>query len=226
MCFSAKASFIASSLLAIAGTLTLKQVKDKSQIIFASMPILFSIQQFCEAIIWLVNDKFDDTSYLMKFFSYIFLTFALIIWPIVIPLSLMKLEKNLEVKKYLKIILSLGISWSSLFVFILFTEKVTIDTNCSNIYYSVQMPFYFNYNIALIIYCLTTILPFFISKQKVMKLFGILLLISCLVSYFYWNTFLTSVWCYFAALLSISVYAIIRWQNLREEYIKVLSKHL
>lgn len=226
MCFSAKASFIASSLLALIGTLTIRQVKNRSQRVFASIPSLFATQQFCEGLIWKFKEQFSDTSYLIRFMSYIFLTFALIIWPIVIPLSMLNLESDLKIKKYLKIILCLGISWASFFIFILFKEKLTIDTTCSNIYYKVHMPFYFDYNLALVIYCITTILPFFISKQKSMKIFGLLLLGSCLITYFYWYNFLTSVWCFFASLISVVIYFIIRWQNLREYYLRVLDKYL
>lgn len=226
MCFSAKASFIASSLLALIGSFSLKKVKDKSQILFAFIPILFSIQQFSEGLIWVFKNRLPENSYLIKFLSYIFLTFALIIWPIFIPLALLKLEKNLNVKKYLKIILSLGICWSLFFIFIISKEKLIVNLNCSSIYYKIELPYYINYDLLLIFYTLLTIAPFFISKQKVLKIFGLLLSFSCLISYIYWYSFLTSVWCFFAALLSLSVYLIIRWQNLREEYLKVLDKYL
>lgn len=226
MCFSAKASFITSALLSLIGIFTIKEVKDRSQLLFASIPILFAIQQFSEGLIWHFKDKFSEISYLIKFFSYIFLTFALIIWPIVIPLSLLSLEKNLETKKRLKAILLLGIIWAIAFILILFNENVIVNTELLHIYYKVNIPFDFDYKTALITYCITTIVPFFISKQKSVKIFGLLLLISCLISYYYWYNFLTSVWCFFAALLSTFVYLIIKWNNLRNYYIKALSKHL
>ena len=53
MCFSATASFGASTILMGAGIVTLKMVKDPKQIMFASIPILFSIQQFTEGFVWL-----------------------------------------------------------------------------------------------------------------------------------------------------------------------------
>lgn len=53
MCFSATASFTASAVLGITGIATLRQVKFKSLIFLACLPLLFAIQQFNEGLIWL-----------------------------------------------------------------------------------------------------------------------------------------------------------------------------
>lgn len=225
MCFSAKASFIASISLGFIGLATLKQVKKKTQLLFALIPLMFSIQQFSEGLIWLLKDNFSTNHILIKSLSYIFLNFALIIWPIVIPLSLYNLEEDKSRRSYLKMLLSLGLSWAILFSVVLLKEQVFVAIECSHIYYNVHVPFYKNYNLALTVYGMTTILPFFISTRKSMKIFGTLLLFSCLISYVCWYNYLTSVWCFFAALLSLSVYVIIKWQNIKENYLTVLNRY-
>lgn len=52
MCFSAGASFSAGAVLAVIGAASLKQVQRPSQIAFASIPMLFSIQQVAEGVLW------------------------------------------------------------------------------------------------------------------------------------------------------------------------------
>ena len=53
MCFSANASFIAGATISAIGVVTLKKVKAPSQIVFASIPLIFGVQQLSEGVLWL-----------------------------------------------------------------------------------------------------------------------------------------------------------------------------
>ena len=59
------------------------------------------------------------------------------------------------------------------------------------------------------VYLIVTITPFFISGIKRTRLMGILMFLSCLVTAIFFTQYLTSVWCFFAALLSGVVYWIL-----------------
>ena len=92
MCFSAGASFGASALLLGVGIGTIKKTQSSRMLAFASVPILFGVQQLSEGILWLsfTNPElvsWQNTSIL------IFLLFALVIWPVWTPFAvwLMKL---------------------------------------------------------------------------------------------------------------------------------------
>ena len=100
MCFSAGASFGASALLLVGGYATLKKVKQPNQMMFAAIPLIFSIQQFTEGFVWL---SFQDPGFysLQHVFSNIFLFFALIVWPIWVPVSILQLEEEAKRKKIL-----------------------------------------------------------------------------------------------------------------------------
>ncbi len=65
-------------------------------------------------------------------------------------------------------------------------------------------------SIAFVFYLITTIAPFFISSVKRMWVFGILIAVSCVVTGIFFSQYLTSVWCFFAAVISIIVYWILR----------------
>jgi hypothetical protein len=56
MCFSATANFVGSGVLATIGVATLIQVKDRREILFASLPALFAVHQFIEGFVWLGLD--------------------------------------------------------------------------------------------------------------------------------------------------------------------------
>jgi hypothetical protein len=51
MCFSASASFGAGIVLAVIGVATIKKREQPSQIYFATIPFLFSIQQVSEGFL-------------------------------------------------------------------------------------------------------------------------------------------------------------------------------
>lgn len=60
------------------------------------------------------------------------------------------------------------------------------------------------------IYLVTSIAPLFISTIKRTYVLGILMSVSCLVTIVFFTQFLTSVWCFFAATMSLVIYWILR----------------
>jgi len=93
MCFSAEASFAVAGVLTVVGWYTNKCVKTKQQKPFALIPWLFAIQQAAEGFVWL-SAKGHIALCWGLYASYIFLLFALAIWPVWIPFSLLALERG------------------------------------------------------------------------------------------------------------------------------------
>ena len=93
MCFSAGASFGAGVVLSVIGIASLKKVQTPSQIVFASVPLIFSVQQITEGFLWLAlsNPAF---AFLQQFTTYTFLFFAQVVWPMWVPLAIFLLEKE------------------------------------------------------------------------------------------------------------------------------------
>ena len=56
MCFSATSSFAASLVIGTIGVATLRHVREPRALLFASVPMLFSLHQFCEGMVWLGLD--------------------------------------------------------------------------------------------------------------------------------------------------------------------------
>ena len=93
MCFSATASFSAGVVLTVIGIATLKKVQHPSQIMFASIPLIFAVQQITEGVLWLA---LPSTAYpaIQVSFTYIFLFFAQVVWLLWVPLAILLLEKK------------------------------------------------------------------------------------------------------------------------------------
>lgn len=89
MCFSATASFTASAVLGFVGAATLIKTQNKKAWLLAAVPMLFSLQQFVEGLLWLSLKNHSEYTLPL---TYIFLFFALLLWPIYVPIMALVME--------------------------------------------------------------------------------------------------------------------------------------
>lgn len=205
MCFSAGASFGAAAVLSIVGAVAVIKAKTIPQGLFAAIPFIFSIQQVAEGMLWLSFNRDDIPG--RSFFTYVFLVFAIMFWPIWIPFTTRLLEKDVIRKKILTMILVAGIIVSVGFAGIILLYPLEAVATHHHINYNLDLPpaidnimWLFN-----ILYFTTTIISTFISSTKRMKLLGIVFIAAYLFAIYFYNGAVLSVWCYFAALLSIVI---------------------
>ena len=59
-------------------------------------------------------------------------------------------------------------------------------------------------------YLIATLVPFFVSSVKRTYILGIIIGLSFIVSFVFFRLYLTSVWCFFAAVISFLIYYTIR----------------
>jgi hypothetical protein len=208
MCFSAEASFAGSAVISAIGVVTLTKAKKPTQIPFAAIPLIFGIQQCAEGVLW-ITLKSDTADRLQYAGVYIFLITALVIWPTMVPLSIWLLEKGKQRRKVLAGLIVAGGIVSLFYAGCLILYDVYPQIQNFHIIYVDEFPSVL-VKIAFVIYLVATITPLFVSSVKLMWLFGVLLAVSCLISGIFFVEYLTSVWCFFAALISIAIYWILR----------------
>lgn len=63
-------------------------------------------------------------------------------------------------------------------------------------------------------YLAVVALPFFVSSVSLLAWLGVLLIISCAVTILFWTIAFTSVWCFFAAILSASILYVLKTQKI------------
>jgi hypothetical protein len=208
MCFSAGASFAAGAVIAVAGVATMTKVSKPPQRLFASIPFLFAIQQIAEGFLWLTLRN-PDQVVLQKISTYFFLIPADVLWPILIPLAMILMEENSIRRNIIKIFLYTGILLSIYYSVCMLLFRINpVIMNC-HIYYGGTFPAKLMMP-AFLLYVTVTIAPLFISTVKKMYIFGILMFVACVVSAIFYTKNVTSVWCFFAALLSVLIYWILK----------------
>ncbi len=208
MCFSAAASFTAGAVIAAAGVAATTKVAKPSQRLFASIPFIFAIQQIAEGVLWLTLNN-PDQVVLQKISTYLFLIPADVLWPVLIPLSILLMEENGKKRRILRIFLYAGILLSLYYSTCMLLFRVNpVIMNC-HIYYGGTFPKVLMLP-AFLVYITVTIAPLFISTVKRMYIFGILMFVACVVSAVFYTKNVTSVWCFFAALLSVVIFWILK----------------
>ncbi len=215
MCFSTAASFGASAVISVVGAVAITTAQTKAQRLFAAIPFIFSIQQFFEGLLWL-SIKNPDFVTDRSVPAYFFLFFALVVWPVYIPFTIWMLEKEKRRKKILSILLGIGTIISACLGSILLLYPVHVMAAHHHIHFSFDLPL-FAKNLtwlSSLLYFIPTMIAPFISGNKRMIWLGIVFIASYIFSLIFFSGFLVSVWCYFAALLSIVVLWIV-WE-LRE----------
>jgi len=207
MCFSASASFIAGATLTVIGVASIKKTKKPSEIPFASIPLLFALQQITEGFVWLSLTN-PDYAFLEGFSAHAFIFFAQVVWPFWVPFSFLKFEQNKDSNITGKLLVGTGAILAAVLAYYLFTYPVKAEVLGSHISYNQDYPERFRL-LGGLLYVVVTIAPPFISSMKKTWILGSTIFLSYIITEIFYTQYIVSVWCYFAALLSSLVLWII-----------------
>ena len=212
MCFSLEASVAGGLVISSIGVASLNKVRAPSQILFASVPLVFGIQQLSEGVVWLALGG-PEYAHLEKYGTYTFLFIARVLWPMLMPLAALMMEEDRKRKKILRVMLGMGLSVSLYYTYCLIFLNVAPKITGNHIQYISDFPESLAVPV-FIIYFLAGVPPLFISSIKSTRLLGALMFIASVVTGIFYVEYLTSVWCFFAAGVSVVVYWIVREKQL------------
>lgn len=205
MCFSAEVSFTAAAVLGAIALVTLvKSKKNPDRYLIAAIPIFFALQQLTEGIQWLYYQGTLGTEQGASAARELFLFIALIIWPFWIPLSVLVAERKPEKRKILYGFLLIGLLDSIYNGYMSLGQPTQASIYENSIYYHIKVAVN-----SVWFYGIATVLPWFFTSTPKAKILGLGFGLGYAVSaWFYYATF-TSVWCFFAAINSAIIYAMV-----------------
>ena len=207
MCFTAGASFTASAVLATAGTATLREVRSKRELLLAMFPVIFSVHQLIEGVLWLILGR-GQLRHLAQWLSISYLVIAYCFWPIVSPAALYLIEPDIPQKKRFVPLLVLGVGTSVYLLSYMLLGHVEASIVHCSISYDAGIPYP---DASTVLYAIAVLLPFFFSSYRPILALGVMNLILCSVTYYRYHVTFDSVWCFFAAAFSINIYLFFRW---------------
>ncbi|MBT9491934.1 MAG: hypothetical protein IV107_06215 [Paucibacter sp.] len=201
MCFSATASFTAGALLLGIGTLTLRAARSPRELPFAAIPLLFALQQLIEGVIWLTFNT--EAPLLNTVMTHVYSFFSHVLWPIYLPVAVLMIELPGQRRRALIALAAAGAAVGTYLLYVLVAFPVTSRPTGKHVEY--DSPHFFAATVMTLYLLSTTVSPL-LSTHRMVRVFGALALLSFGGAYYFYAMWFISVWCFFAALLSIVIY--------------------
>ena len=201
MCFSATASFSAGAILLGLGAMTLKSARRPRELPFAAIPLLFAIQQLSEGVIWLTFRY--EAPQLNTVMTDVYSFFSHVLWPIYVPLAVLLMEPSGWRRRALLVFVAAGVVVGGYLLYVMVAYPVVSRLTGQHIEY--VSPHFFA-AATMTLYLMSITFSLFLSTHRMVKLFGVLALLSFAAAYFFYATWFISVWCFFAALMSVTIF--------------------
>lgn len=204
MCFSAAANFIVGGAVSVIGLGTLAQVTRPRDWVLAALPLSLGLHQLVEGIVWL-GLQGDVSPAIGAAASGIVVVFALVLLPLLIPLGVwlsMRGERD-------RILLPFVFGGAGLGAWVAGSLAVTPLTAVMN-EYSISYEGSVVGAGTTAAYILVTIGPLVGSGRPVLVAFGVLNLIVIAVVLAIEAFGFTSLWCIYAAIVSLVIYTDLR----------------
>ena len=213
MCFSATASFLVAAGAGAVGIATLRGTSSPAERPLAAIPLLFSVQQASEGALWLVLGDANPGP-LAWIFTQLYLSFALVIWPIYTPAAVM-LTEPVPWRRWVMFGCGLcGVSISSFFLVQLLTLQNEGYVSGHHILYrtEVKSPLF-----AGTVYLTACALALSMSSHRTLVLFGGVIFAAAVITYVTMPDAFVSVWCFYAAAGSIFTFLHFRQRAARTQ---------
>jgi hypothetical protein len=201
VCFSAAANFVGSTALGAIGVVTLSKVKHRRELLFASLPILFAVHQFIEGFVWLGLDGILSPA-VTHDMGAAFMLYAQGLLPFLLPLSVMMFEPTGASRRRMAPLVVLGGATTLYILWALTAFPTEVYVKANTIVYINQAT---NNTAVAVFYVIATCGSLFLSKIRVMVLFGAANLVILLIVMAFKRYAFTSLWCAYAAIASVII---------------------
>lgn len=211
MCFSASVSYGSAALLVATGAATTIGNTSNSVRMIAAVPFLFGLQQIAEGVIWQTMAE-AGVPIARHMGALVFLFFAYVIWTAWIPWSLFFIEPVLRRRKILKFLGFFGCGCGAMASWVLFGVEVrAYVTGHSLAYAFYDLHRTWPPNLEASLYLISTVIPFFVSSLRTIKIAGYLIAASMILARIINEEAASSIWCLFAALISFFIAVNVLW---------------
>jgi hypothetical protein len=208
MCFSTSASFAAAGLTTLAGAAALRESRTAGARLLAGVPLLFAVHQFAEGVLWLALAEPARASWGEAAMD-VYLIVSKVVWPVWVPLAILLLETDQRRRRSLAVLLVVGLLLAPALAYGLAAYPVTANIAGHHVQYRQGSPPLFRW-ITDLAYPLAVVVPPLIASSRLTRLVGMLLVASLVLTKIFYFYYFASVWCFFAAIISVLVVLIVQ----------------
>jgi hypothetical protein len=208
MCFSTEASLVAAAILCPAGAVAMHHAYSAkpSYFAFATLPMLFGLQQLFEGLVWIAGGV-PDVAWIERF-SLAYMFFSWLAWPVWVPLMTYFMETCKRRYIYLLFAILGGMIGAMQFLPYLAHEGWLITTFLPHaVVYegTVLFDLIFRREITYALYLFVIVAPLLTSSDQHARTFGLLITGVLIIVFLFFRYAYVSVFCFGGALASLYI---------------------
>jgi Family of unknown function (DUF6629) len=201
MCFSPEADFTVGAVVAGIGVETLRRIRSPRELIVGALPLLFGIHQLIEGFVWLglrgqVSSGLGDVA------KEAYIVYAHAVLPAIVPVGFMLIEPDRRRWRWLSPMACLGLLLGVYLLWQVTAYPIGAQEAAHCINYTTHTP---NDVAVTLLYVLVTCGPALISSRRYLRWFGAVSLVGLIATAFVRVDELTSLWCLYAAMVSVLI---------------------
>jgi hypothetical protein len=219
MCFSATVSYGSAAVLAGTGAYAVQQARrlDTRYLMWALAPVLFGLQQAFEGRVWQQLAAGDAGAAVPYALGFLFFSHFLWLWWMPLASYLVEPGQGVRFAKIRKRVFAgcaiFGACAGGLVyaVMLFHPGSMSVAVREHSISYDFSSPWHVHLPITpAALYALTVLVPLLFSSHRLIRIFALLVALSSLLASQVYGYAYVSVWCLFAALLSLYLVWMIR----------------
>lgn len=221
MCFSASVSYSAAAVLVTTGVYAVQQARrlHPPYLMWALVPIFFGLQQAFEGLVWQELDAGDASAAVPFALGFHFFSHFLWLWWLPLCSYLVEPGQTSKIEKLRKRVIG-GCAIFGAFagtlvysVMLFHPEWMSVAVREHSITYDFSVPYRSSIHIPITpaaLYALIILVSLFFSSHRLIRIFGGLVALSMVLASAAYGYAYVSVWCFFAAVLSLYLVYMIR----------------
>jgi hypothetical protein len=204
MCYSATASFTGCAVIAAVGLATLRHVRQPRTLLFAAVPLLFALHQFTEGMVWLgLDGRIGKIA--LDHFAFLYTMYAQGLLPLLMPLAIMLMEPRGWRRRVMMGLTAIGAVAAAWDMVGLITLPLNTCVEGHSIGYHNAMTASLPISL---LYIGATCGALLLSSHRTIRWYGVLNIVALSITQIVKATTFASVWCFYAAGMSMIIY----WQ--------------
>lgn len=214
MCFSAEADFVSGAVIGAVGVMTLTKVEKPRELALAVLPLAFALHQIIEGFVWRsLSDPVPHSGNGVA--VYLYVVFAWVILPILAPLAILLVERDDRRRLAMWVFVAIG----TLAALYLLWSVINNDISAHITEHTIQYGGAGRYaDFVTGLYVIATCGAPLVSSHPCIRWFGIANLAAVTVIAAIQAEGLTSVWCAWAAVVSMLIYMqFVSWRRADRE---------
>ena len=221
MCFSATVSYSAAAVLVTTGVYAVRQARrlPRPYLMWALVPVLFGLQQAFEGRVWQEIDAGDASAAVPFALGFHFFSHFLWLWWFPLCSYLVEPGQTGKIGKLRKRIIggcAIFGAFAGTLVYsemLFHSEWMSVAVREQSITYDFSFPYRSPIHLPITpaaLYVLTILVPLLFSSHRLIRIFGVLVILSMVLASETYSYAYVSVWCFFAAVLSFYLVYMIR----------------